>query len=73
MNLTYEEAILELEKILDELESDDCTLKESIEKFKRGVILYNHCKDLISKAEGEIKILLEDEENTKEETFSMEV
>lgn len=73
MNLTYEEAILELEQILNQLESEDCTLKESIEKFKRGVKLYNHCKDLISKAEGEIKILLEDDENMKEETFSMEV
>ncbi|NLK44684.1 MAG: exodeoxyribonuclease VII small subunit [Tissierellia bacterium] len=73
MKLTYEEAVLELEKILIELESEDCTLKESIEKFKRGVMLFNHCKDLITKAEGEIKILLEDEDDMKEETFSMEV
>ncbi|NLY85916.1 MAG: exodeoxyribonuclease VII small subunit [Tissierellia bacterium] len=73
MNLAYEEAILELEKILIELESENCTLKEALEKFKRGVELYNHCKDLITKAEGEIKIILEDDESMKEETFSMEV
>lgn len=73
MNLTYEEALLELEKIISELESENCTFRESLEKFKRGVELYNYCKDLITKAEGEIKILLEDDEDMKEESFFMEV
>ncbi|HEY8361423.1 MAG TPA: exodeoxyribonuclease VII small subunit [Tissierellaceae bacterium] len=73
MNLTYEEAISELEKIISELENENCTFNESIEKFKRGVELYNYCKDLITKAEGEIKIILENDEGLKEESFSVEV
>lgn len=60
-NLTYEEAILKLESILKELEDDNCTLNDSIDKFKKGVELYNYCNDLLSKAEGEIKILLKDD------------
>lgn len=60
-NLTYEEATLKLESILKELEDDGCTLNDSIDKFKKGVELYNYCNDLLSKAEGEIKILLKDD------------
>lgn len=73
MNLTYEEAISELEKILYELESENCTLEESLDRFKRGLELYNYCKDLITKAEGEIRILLEDDYNMQEEPFLVEV
>ncbi len=60
-NSTYEEAILKLEAILKELEDDSCTLNDSIDKFKKGVELYNYCNELLSKAEGEIKILLKDD------------
>lgn len=73
MNLTYEEAISELEKILYELENENCTLEESLDRFKRGLELYNYCKDLITKAEGEIRILLEDDYNMQEEPFLVEV
>ena len=61
-DLTYEDAILKLESILEELEEDGCTLDESIDKFKKGIELYNYCNSLLYKAEGEVKILLEDKE-----------
>lgn len=72
-NLTYEEAILELESILKELEDDGCTLNDSVDKFKKGVQLYNYCNDLLSKVEGEIKILLKDDTgNMVDVEFPME-
>lgn len=72
-NLTYEETISELESILGDLEADKCTLNESIDKFKKGVSLYNHCNSLLSKAEGEIKILLKDDNgNMIDVEFPME-
>ncbi|MFA5576991.1 MAG: exodeoxyribonuclease VII small subunit [Tissierellaceae bacterium] len=61
MKLTYEEAIIELEKILDELEKGESSLDQSLKMFKKGIDLYNYCNKLISEAEGEIKILLEDD------------
>lgn len=73
-NLSYEEAVSKLEKILKELEDDNCTLKESLDKFKKGIELYNYCSDLLTKADGEIKILLKDDGmNIKEVEFPMEV
>lgn len=71
--LSYEETLTELEKILKELEADECTLNDSVDKFKQGIALYNHCNELLNKAEGEVKIVLEDSEgNTKDEEFVME-
>ena len=60
-SLTYEEAVLKLEGILKELESGDCSINDTMEKFKMGVELYNYCNDLLGKAEGEIKVLLKDD------------
>lgn len=65
--LSYEEALAELENILEDLEGNNCSLKESMEKFKRGIELYKYCSDLLSKAEGEIKILLGDNKEALEE------
>lgn len=71
--LTYEETISELEKILEDLERDECTLDESIDKFKKGIELYNHCNGLLEKAEGEVKILLKDDNGNMIDTeFPME-
>ena len=72
-DLTYENAILKLESILEELEDDSCTLDESIDKFKKGIELYKYCNNLLHKAEGEVKILLEDKEgNMIDIEFPME-
>ncbi len=47
---------------------------DSLEKFKRGVNLYNYCNEILKDVEGEVKILLKDEEgNLEEEDFYMGV
>lgn len=66
-NLSYEDAIVELEKILEDLEIGECTLSESLEKYKLGINLYRHCNEILSKAEGEVKVLLKDENQVLEE------
>lgn len=65
--LNYEEAIKELESILEQLDNGECSLDESLEKYKTGIRLYKHCNKILSKAEAEIKIVLEDEEKSLEQ------
>ena len=65
--ISYEDAIKELEDIINFLENEDYSLDSAMTKFKTGVELYKHCNMLISKAEGEIKILLGDEEKDFED------
>ncbi|WP_353095880.1 exodeoxyribonuclease VII small subunit [Tissierella praeacuta] len=72
--LTYEEAVSQLEVILKELEDDNCTLDESMDKFKKGIQLYNYCNELLSKTEGEINVLLKDSDGDMTEVkFPVEV
>lgn len=72
--LSYEEAVKELEVIIKFLEKDDYSLSDAMDKFKLGVEIYKHCNTLLGKAEGEIKILLGDEEQDFEDlSFFREV
>lgn len=64
--LSYEEALEELKDILEKLEDNESNLEESLKMFKHAVELYEHCNNILTKTEGEIKILL-DKDNTLEE------
>lgn len=74
IDLTYEEAVKELEEILEELEGETLSLNDSLDKFKKGITLYNYCNNMLNKVEEEVKVLLKDENNNlNEEDFKMEV
>ena len=49
--LTYEQAIQELESIVHVLESGDNSLESALELFERGQLLAGHCKNLLEQAE----------------------
>ena len=38
-----------------------------MDKFKEGMKLYNHCNDILTKTEGEIKIILDAEKDVEED------
>lgn len=71
--LTFEEAIENLEKIVGELETGKLSLDESVKKFEEGMKLSKHCNEILNNAEKEITILLEKDDGTiKEEDFITE-
>lgn len=57
--LSFEEAINELEKTVNELENQKLTLEESVKKFEKGMELSKYCNELLDKAEKDISILIE--------------
>lgn len=59
--LTYEQALSELEELLSVLESDEGNLNEVLEKFERGQALIAHCSQLLEKAELKVQQLAGDE------------
>ncbi|MBO5143317.1 MAG: exodeoxyribonuclease VII small subunit [Clostridia bacterium] len=72
-DLTFEEAIENLEKIVTELESGELPLDKSVENFKKGMELSNYCSKLLDDAEKTISILVEKQDGTmKEENFEVE-
>ena len=53
--LTYEEALAELEEIVSALESEQNQLEESIKLFERGQALAARCGVLLEAAELKVK------------------
>ncbi len=58
----FEDAMTSLEKITKELESDDLSLDESLNKFEEGMKLSKTCSEILDSAEKKITILLDGEE-----------
>lgn len=56
-NLTYEQALNELESIVLNLESDGHSLEEALAMFERGQTLAQHCSQLLEQAELKIQTL----------------
>lgn len=70
---SFEESILELEKIVEQLENGDLTLDESILCFQRGMELSKYCHQRLDEVEHKISILIEAENGgIKEEPFGEE-
>ena len=46
-DLTFEEAIQNLENIVNELETGKLTLDESVKKFEEGIKLSKHCNEML--------------------------
>jgi exodeoxyribonuclease VII small subunit len=53
--MTFEQALNELERTVAKLESETLTLDEALALYKRGVQLFEHCRDRLQEAEGWVK------------------
>ena len=59
--LTYEEALVELEEIVSALEGEQNQLDESIRLFERGQALATRCSELLEAAELKVRQVAGDE------------
>ncbi len=65
----FEASLVNLEEVVNSLESGELSLDESIKKYEEGIKLYKSCKDLLASAEKKIAVLtdsLKEEEYTEE-------
>lgn len=62
--LTYSQALSELEKIVAEIESEDVDVDVLAEKIKRASFLITFCKGKLRTAEEEVKKVLADMEES---------
>jgi exodeoxyribonuclease VII small subunit len=60
-DLTYEQALEELEGILSKLEGEGLTLDETVALYERGRTLAQHCQQLLDTVELRIQQVREDE------------
>ena len=71
-NLNFEQAIQQLDKIANKLESGSLNLEESINLFEEGMRLSNKCNQFLNDAEKKITKLVNDNGNIKEENFDIQ-
>ncbi len=64
MENSFENSLLELENIIKKLESNNCSLDESIKLFEKGVELSNSCCKTLETAEKKILTLTDAESET---------
>ena len=70
--MTYEKAYERLSAILDELENGGLKLSDVFSKFKEAMSLYEYCKSTLDKVEGEVKVLLKENDRISEVDFNDE-
>ena len=68
--LNFEEALGELERLVNLMEEGDLSLEESMKAFEKGIKLTRECQTALQKAEQKVQILLD--ENGKTEAFKIE-
>ena len=67
-NLTFEEALEELEKITNDFETGESTLEKAVNLYNRGVLLKKHCEQKLIEAKkkiDEVQLNNKDQENKK--------
>lgn len=67
---TFEIAMKQLEQIVQELESGNLSLEDSVKKFEEGIKLSKFCSSKLDETEKKITLLLKDQDgNVIEKPF----
>lgn len=59
LDLNFEEALLRLEAIVEQMEKGELTLEKSLQHLEKGLELAQHCRKLLTKAEYRVETLLQ--------------
>jgi exodeoxyribonuclease VII small subunit len=59
-DIPFEQALEELEKLVDDMEQGELPLDDMIKHFERGTILSKLCRQKLSRLEKKIEVLVKD-------------
>jgi len=68
--IDFEKTLAELEQLVDEMESGELSLDQSLTKFEKGVALTKSCQQALKDAELRVNILLEKHGEVSLDVFS---
>jgi len=69
---TFEDALGQLEKLVDSMEQGEMSLDDSLKAFEEGIKLTRQCQKSLDEAEQKVKILLENTPDAGLEPFENE-
>tara|TARA_S200000501_G_scaffold363260_1_gene393814 strand:+ start:992 stop:1231 length:240 start_codon:yes stop_codon:yes gene_type:complete len=71
-NMTFEEALEELELIVNKLEAGEVTLEDAVEAYERGSKLKDQCQRRLNEAKMKVEKIKEgDKENLDTEKYEI--
>lgn len=62
--LSFEKAMEQLERIVQELESGDLSLEKALQRFEEGIQLSRQCTEILEESEKKISLLMEQADGT---------
>ena len=68
-SVDFEQALGELEAVVDRLEHGELPLDEALKQFERGIELARGCQDALKQAEQRVEILLQKTPDAEPEQF----
>jgi exodeoxyribonuclease VII small subunit len=69
---TFEQAMEELEYIVDKLEAGEVPLEEAIQLFQKGIHLSKVCHEKLQRVEKQVQLLVEEEGSLVKKEFRLE-
>ncbi len=72
MEMSFEEALLELEGIVEKLEKGQLSLDESLVLFEKGIKLVRECNDKLKSAQQKVEQLIEENGELRAEPVEVE-
>jgi exodeoxyribonuclease VII small subunit len=60
----FEKALEELESLIEQLESGELNLDQSLQQFKRGVELTRHCQGVLEQAQQVVEQLIDPDDES---------
>ena len=71
-NLSFEESLGELERIVADLEQGDISIDDALKQFERGINLVRNSQAKLEQAQQKVAILLKQDENAPLSPYSVE-
>ncbi len=68
-DLPFEDALSQLEALVEQMESGDLSLEDSLAAFERGVALTRRCETALKAAEQKVEILSKKTDDAQPEPF----
>ncbi len=59
-NISFENAIKDLDDIVEQLENKELSLDDSLKLFEKGISLYRFCSNKLNQAEEKIQMIVEE-------------
>lgn len=71
-HVNFEEALKELEALVERMEKGELALEDSLQAFERGIALTRHCQSALKAAEQKVEILTREGNEDRVEPFEQQ-